>query len=188
MHFKEIELKYRADNVLLSDFQAYCESSKKPYSFLHASGYDYFYDDAVEPGEFCRHRVGADMNQLTFKRKTTNKNNYIRTEHNINLAKDTTVDQVSALCSEFGFSFNTSIFKTCFVYKFQSHTAVYYVCYDIEMKELGRFIEIELDENRNWGDEENAMKALQVLEQDMSRLGLKPQSRVKKSLFELFRK
>jgi adenylate cyclase class IV len=182
MKFLEIEFKYRADNVSLEDFQYIC---KDPYKLVIASGYDYFYESDQTPGAFCRHRVGADMNQLTFKRKTASKNNYIRTEHNLNLA-DVKIDQVEALVAEFGYTKARSIFKSCFIYDFSDCIFVYYICYDEGMNELGRFIEIELAEDGRYASQKDAMKQLIKLETRLSPLGIKPKNRLRKSLFELF--
>lgn len=186
--YLEIELKYRADDIALSAFSKYAELCNQGFNkFIQASGWDHFYDRQDEPGSFCRHRVGADMNQLTFKRKTTDKNNFVRTEHNIDLTPSVRKDQVEALCREFGYKYNTTIFKNCFIYKYDLHTFVFYICYDVDMKELGRFLEIEMSEDHPWkGDE--AWNQLLSLESSLKCLGIIPQRRMKTSLFEMFRK
>lgn len=186
MRFCEIEFKYYADNIKLSDFVEFC-NDRKPEGQILVSGYDYFYEKPNEDA-FCRLRVGPDSNQLTFKRKLTSKNNFIRTEHNIDLESHITKDQITALCKEFGYMYNMTLFKNCFIYHYDWYTFVYYICYDENMKEIGRFVEIEMSEDHSWIDEQHAWNELIILEKTCRELGISPQCRVKKSLFELFKK
>lgn len=188
MKFLEIEFKYNAENV---DFKAFEEFalSKKPLKSIIVSGFDHFYSHAKNPDSFCRHRIGPDLNQLTFKRKDpTANNNVTRTEHNINLATDTSKEQIEAFCKEFNYFYNTSIFKTCFVYTYEWYTLVYYIVHDTNMKEVGRFLEIEASESYAWGSKEEALSSIISIERFAKGLGLSAQSRLKKSLWEMFRK
>lgn len=187
----EIEFKYNASEVDLGQLGEFCNQvdthDGETPSFLHASGYDYFYARFAEDTAFCRHRVGPDSNQLTFKRKTAENNNYVRIEHNIDLAPGVSPEQIRALAREFGYGATTfSIFKNCFIYSFPQYIFVYYVCYDTSMKELGRFLEIEVSESYPWKDSDEAMDRLIQLEQKAKVIGLTPQKRIKRSLFEMF--
>lgn len=185
--FSEIETKYRADDITLTKFHEFCKERPNLKSYVTAFGPDHFYAKVSDTDSFCRHRVGADMNQLTFKRKTSDANNFIRTEHNLNL-NNITVEQVAALVKEFGYDYNTSIQKVCFVYKYDFYTLVYYFCYDLDMQELGRFVEIEMCEDYKWANQQDAWDQLVAMERLCKPLGLTPQCRIKRSLFELFRK
>lgn len=185
MKYREIEFKYRADDIDMSAFAEFCED-RRPVKNLHASGYDHFYARIDEPGSFCRHRVGPDSNQLTFKRKTDTANNYVRTEHNIDLSAGVDRSQVEALCSEFGYRYAASIFKNCFIYNYEWYTLVYYICYDKDMRELGRFVEIEISESYAWESEKAAWNELLTLERLCKGLGLSKDLRVSTSLFEMF--
>ena len=187
MNFFEVEFKYRADEISLTDFHAFCKA-KNPKKYIEASGFDHFYSNPKETESFCRLRVGADMLQLTCKQKTTEKNNFTRAEDNINLKKGTSKAQVESFLSKVGYTYNTSIFKSCFIYKFESYTYVYYVCYDVDMKELGRFVEIEMCEECGWSSEQAALNELVILEKLSKDLGITPQARVKRSLYEMFKK
>lgn len=186
MRFREIETKYNADKTPLTAFMSFCKE-REPSKFVIAAGYDHFYEKVGDKESFCRHRIGPDANQITFKRKTTSENNYVRTEHNINLAKPMTEDQVRAYVEEFGYQYNTTLYKNCFVYKFDTYILVYYVVYDMDMKELGRFIEIEMDEDYPWVDDDEAWGTLLVMEKMCKSLGAKPESRITESLFEMYR-
>ena len=187
MKYTEIETKYRADEMSLTSFHTFCKE-RSPHKYIYCSGYDHFYAARSKDGAFCRHRQGPDINELTFKRKTEEANSFIRTEHNISLTKDMTQDQLSALCSEFGYEYNTSIFKTCFVYWFDWYVLSYYICYNNEMKESGRFFEIEAREDYKWASEEEAWDQIKVMERFCKTLGITPQNRMKTSLFELYKR
>lgn len=188
MAFKEIELKYRADHLKLEDFQEFAKNRDDLKKTLLASGYDHFYSSASDKDAFCRHRVGPDINQLTFKRKQHDANNYVRTEHNIDMKARVTTAQVTALYKEFGYEYNTSIFKTCFVYTYEWYTLVFYVVYDTNMQEKGRFFEIEAREDYPWDSEGAAWDSIVALERLFKPMGISAQNRLKKSLWEMFRK
>lgn len=183
--YKECEFKYNAKDLSLTAFTAFC-TDRKPKNFIIASGYDHFYSHTRSKESFCRHRKGEEFNQLTFKRKTNDANNFIRTEHNINLSLDTRKEQIEALCKEFSYEYTDSIFKNCFIYNYGWYTLVYYIIYDKDLIEKGRFFEIEMDENHDWKDEQDAWSSLLVMEKMCKPLGVSPQSRVKRSLFEMF--
>lgn len=185
MKYREIEFKYNASDISLKDFNKFCKD-RKPEKFIEVGGYDYFYKTTGNNGGFCRHRVGADSNQLTFKRKTTSGNNFIRTEHNIDLVNLVSVDQIAALCKEFGYEPAAALFKNCFIYVYDFYILVYYIVYDTGMKELGRFVEIEMKEDHTWTSETEAWDALTAMERICKPLGLSSQARIRKSLFEMF--
>lgn len=188
MKYKEIEFKYNADNIPLFKFVKVCEEMN-PVRNFYAAGYDHFYEKADEKDAFCRHRCGVDINQLTFKRKTVDKNNFIRTEHNIDLAKTVDRAAIEALVKEFGYTYNSSIFKTCVIFQFEYYTLVYYVVSDGNFDQRGKFIEIEMAEDHNWANEEEAWNQLILIEKLLkTNLGITPQSRLKSSLFELYKK
>jgi hypothetical protein len=64
----------------------------------------------------------------------------------------------------------------------------YYVVYNEEWKEQRRFIEIEADEDFQWESESSAWAAVESYEKDFEVLGIKPRNRLKKSLFEMFKR
>lgn len=75
-----------------------------------------------------------------------------------------------------------------FVYNFDRYNFVYYVCYTPDLKELGRFVEVEMSEDRPRESEDQAWNLLREIEAALRPLGITPQHRVRKSLFEQFRK
>jgi len=181
----EIEFKYIA-KADLSAFQDFCEK-RNAERFQIVSGFDHFYSKSAEPSSFYRHRVNTNENQLTFKKKTVDDNSYIREEHNIDLPLTVSREKIQALCNINGYLYDFSIFKNCFIYSYDYYTLVFYVCYDTQLKELGRFVEIEMKEDYNWSTEEEAYGELVTLERLCKNLGLSPELRVKLSLYEQFR-
>lgn len=186
MKNKEVEFKYKA-TVTLSDFKAFCES-KRPVKTAIVSGFDHFYANDTAPDSFYRHRVNTNENQLTFKRKSKAEDNYIREEHNIDLPLTVTEEKISDLCNISGYKYNSTIFKNAFIYNYEYYTLVYYICYDRELNELGRFIEIEMKEDYNWNNEQEAYNEMVSLEKLMKPLGIASFSRISQSLFEMFRR
>ena len=106
----------------------------------------------------------------------------------MNIALSVTNDAVTALVKELDYHYDATIFKNCFIYNYEHYTLVYYVCYDENMTEKGRFIEIEMKEDYPWMDEAEAYHELTVLEKLCNGLGLSKAKRENKSLYELFRK
>lgn len=186
MRHSEVEFKYNADDISLAKFQEFCDGREPPREVI-ASGYDHFYRTTKDKDAFCRMRVGHDMTQLTFKRKPPGADSVVRTEYNLDLAPHMTKDVIEAFMQEFGYSYDTSIFKNCYVYTWPDHTLVYYICYNKDLKELGRFVEIEANEDYAWASDQEARDAIVALERLCKPLGVSPQRRMKSSLFELFR-
>lgn len=188
MEYKEVETKYYADDLSLQAFKAFC-AKRGPVNYLEASGYDHFYYSPEEPEAFGRHRIGPDINQLTFKRKTQDGNNYVRVEHNVDLARTMTEQQTRHFVKEFiGYEYSRTIFKNAFIFKYETHILVYYIVSDADMRELGRFVEIEMAEEGVFTNAQDAWSNLMVIEKLCKPIGLSAQARIKRSLFELYGK
>lgn len=186
---KELEFKFDASDIKLTDFIEFANEVQKPTESLYICGYDHFYSNAKDPNMFIRHRVGDNFNQLTVKRKLADRNNFIRDEINISLGKDVSEANAAALAKSMGYEFNVSIFKTVFVYNYPTHVLSYYVVYDLNLKEMSRFFEIEMSETYDWKNEDAAWEELRSLEYDAGlSLGIKPQGRIKRSLYEQFKR
>ena len=182
-HRKEIEYKYNADGIDLGKFKRFCQA-RKPIRASEAAGYDHFYSSDRE--SFCRHRQGSDLNQLTFKRKLTG-SNVVRTEHNLDLLPTVSSDSVHDMCQALGYEYKNTIYKNNFVFEYGDYVLSYYLVYDSNLKELGRFMEIEAREGLPWESEQKALNCLQEVEEAArEQLGITPQRRVKRSLFEMF--
>lgn len=189
--FIELEYKYKADDISFEAFKKLMDTlSVKKY--VEASSWDYYYRNEDHAG-FMRFRASPTKPELTRKIKTIGSNNFNRFEVDIPLDKDK-VDYktVNTFLEKLGYSENFRIFKNCFVYFLDNVNYVYYTVYDERMKEVGRFVEVEVNkekvailntsENNNHGAEWTLNQAAALLRD----IGLTPQNRMKKSLYELF--
>lgn len=182
----EIEFKYAA-TVPLIEFQSFCEL-RKPLKVQIISGFDHFMSKDTDSDSFYRHRVNTLENQLTFKRKTIKDNSFIREEHNIDLPLTVSRSTIESMCGVHGYAYNVSIFKNCFIYTYGYYTLVFYSVYDINLNEMGRFIEIEMKEDYDWVDEKEAFGELVMLEKLCKVLHVDSSKRINTSLYEMFRK
>ena len=186
MNFKEVEYKYRVPDLKLTDFHVAAQVLK-PTRYVEAAGYDYYFTDP-KGQDFVRYRAG-DRQELTTKRKTATTNNYVRDEFNLLIGKGQTIERIAGFLDSLGYPrMNFSIFKACFIYFFDTFDLVFYVVYDQDMKEMDRFLEIEMLEDYPWKHEDEARKALNDIEEKLGHLGAKKSKRESKSLFERYRK
>jgi adenylate cyclase class IV len=183
MHFKEIETKYYADGINMDAFTKLLEPLN-PEWIMVSSYDDYFINDK---DDFIRYRYHDHMGELTIKRKTTDLNNNNRVE--INLPTQGKLSSaVSAFVDLLGYKRNFSIFKTCKIAILEKVVLVYYIVYDENLNEKQRFIEVEANEKYNWQSEEEAWATVTQYEKILEPLGITPKNRLRKSLFELFKK
>lgn len=184
MKFKEIETKYSADEIKFEAFLKLVEPMGIKKKMTVSSFDDYFVNS---DGDFIRYRYSDERGELTIKRKTSSRNNNERVEVNVPTSGDN-YNTIAAFVSFLGYQHNFGIYKTCKIFWFDKVDLVYYVVYDKEFKELRRFIEIEALEDVEWESEEHAMAEVIKYEKLLEPLGITPQHRLRKSLFELFRK
>jgi adenylate cyclase class IV len=186
MRFSEIETKYNACEISLESFKKACDATN-PHRIEAVESYDHYF---TKGSQFIRYRQGEPP-QLTMKNKTTESNNYSRTEVNLDIARDVNKETVEKFCSMLGFKPNFSIYKHSFIYWYQYFNTVYYVIYEDESKkkELGRSIEIEMSETYPWNNEKEVWDSLLWVEKQLGGQGLliTPQRRMKRSLFEMYR-
>ena len=77
-NFKELEFKFKADDVKLQDFLAFAEKYN-PEIRKDASSWDFYYVNEANQDEFMRYR-DSDKPELTIKRKVNANNNWERVE------------------------------------------------------------------------------------------------------------
>lgn len=176
----EHEFKYKSDNISLTDFKKLMK--KLPIvRKLEVSSWDYYLVN--ENKSFIRFRNSSEP-EITTKLKTSENNNFKRLE--VNLALDhnkVSKDSVFKFAELLGYRENFRIFKTCFVFFLDKVNYVFYNVFDENMKEVGRYIEVEINEGSG-GDQSHLDEAASKLKE----IGLTPQQRMKKSLFELYYK
>lgn len=180
---KELEFKYYADSIDMLDFMKLI--GKLNPEWLIVSSYDDYFVN--KKNEFIRYRYHDDVGELTIKRKTLKTNNNNRIEINIPTAGKSN-SSIEPFINLLGFNKNFSIFKTCNIATFEKVIVVYYIVYDENMDEKHRFIEIEAKESYNWLSEQDAWSEIVKYEKLLKPLGLSSKNRLKKSLFEMFKK
>jgi adenylate cyclase class IV len=183
MHFKEIETKYSANDIDLNKFVDLV-SSLNP-NWIMVSSYDDYFTNPE--GEFIRYRYTDQNGELTIKRKTKETNNNNRVEVNLK-TEGKNSPAVKAFVELLGYTSNFSIYKTCKIGMLEKVVLVYYVVYDTKLNELERFIEIEAREDISWNSEDEAWEEVLKFEKLLEPLGITPRNRLKKSLFEIFKK
>lgn len=190
VNFKELEYKYNAEDVRLKSFTTLIDDLKEKHNYSNlqeASSWDLYYTKDGSEDDFQRFRNGTTP-ELTRKYKAKDSNNWEREEIDLPLdPKRVTEAAVSRYVSKDNYKERRRIFKSCFIHWFEFVNYVYYTVYNDDMKELGRFIEIEINKNRVL--ELGAEKSFELLkehERNLYELGITPQHRLRKSLFEMF--
>ena len=184
MSFIELEYKYRADEVGLAEFKALMNSlaTKKT---VDVSSWDVYFTKSGEPTKFQRFRNGSTP-ELTKKIKINNNNNWERIEVDLPLDPTRITEEiVKRYVSIDGYEENFRIYKTCCIFWLDNINFVYYIVYDDNLREKGRFIEVEVNKEMV-NDLEQPTNTLNQAEIILSKLGISHKNRLRKSLFEIF--
>lgn len=182
----ELEFKYDASDIKLSRFVEFA-NSLNPVKRVEGSGWDYYYSGEGQNFEFIRYRHGG-LSELTIKIKNNEKNNNDRFELDLPLAMDVPRWMIEKFVSLFGFKENFRVYKYFDIYWFEKVDIVYYTIFDKNMVEVGRRVEIEARKDYPYKSAEEALDEVRSMEQAMSEIGITPQKRMKKSMWETFRK
>jgi predicted adenylyl cyclase CyaB len=185
--FVEFETKYRVDDPkLLWDFKHLVERQLGRKDFLYIQSDDIYYVKSAD--EFIRYRFSETDKraELTIKRKTGTGNNIIREETNVRVDGNE-FDLVETFIKQLGFSFNFRINKQCHIYHGDDATLVFYSVRDLESNKLAHFIEIEVKEGGGFTEDES-WAIIKKYETALAPLGVTPQKRLRKSLFEMYRR
>ena len=190
MEFIEFETKYRVEGDLVYKFKQLIEQDYPDFEeFLYVQSDDIYYVDKND--DFLRYRFSNSKKnkrkEITFKKKIGNTDNIIRKE--INLRVDyNDKETVEAMAEVLGFKKNFRISKISHIYEFKDATLPFYSVIDEDGK-IDHFIEIEVNEDLIPKiTEEEAWEIIKKYEQVLAPLGISPQKRLKKSLFEIYKK
>jgi len=188
----EVEFKYDASDVSLAEFNTFSRSLN-PVKVIEAYSWDHYYA-ATDPNakvEFLRFRKST-FPQLTLKVKLDEKNNNQRIEVDLPLdgrMSDLELQEyVDLFCEQMGFKLNFSIFKYCSIFFYEKYDTVHYTVFNENMKETGRFMEIEARKDYPFQSLEEANQVVREVEQSLSPLGISPQKRQRLSMWERFRR
>lgn len=185
--FKEIEFKYSADDISLEDFIKANDALERSYQRIDVSSWDCYYTKGDKTDRFIRHRMG-DTPELTFKLKIT-KNIWEREEVDISLKNCNQEKEINRFCEFIGYEKNFKIYKSCFIFVYENFNSVYYTVYDTNMKEIGRFMELEFDKSKvEEYTEDGAFEFLKQKEKELfEKSGITHRNRLQKSLFDMFK-
>ncbi len=184
----ELEFKYDASDIKMSKFVEFAQSLK-PTRRVEGAGWDTYYSGDTQNFEFIRFRQSPDFAELTIKIKSTEKNNNNRFELDLPLLPSRTSNWlVEKFVSLFGFKENFRVWKYFDIYWTEKVDIVYYTIYNKDMTEIGRRIEIEARKDYKFTSAEEALAEVKAMEQLMAEIGITPQKRMKKSMWEQFRK
>lgn len=191
----EFETKYRVEPHQQSEFKRVVGTLPNLKKFIYVEGPDLYF---IKSGEdFARYRkpshgLDNDRSEVTWKTKPVGaKNNIKRTE--VNWRVDGTPEEAILAGLELtGYKFNFSIEKNCHIYNLEDATLVFYTVFDTtdgKPSKMDTFVEIEIDEHLvSTLTEDQAMEIIEKYEKILEPLGLSAQRRLRKSLFEIYRR
>lgn len=196
----EFECKYRVEPHVVVDFKKIVESLPDLKSFLYVEGPDFYYSHpAFDDRSFGRYRrpsFGLDGGRAewTVKRFPQGaKNGIKRLEMNWRVDQ-TPEEDVKRGAEVMGFVLNFAIKKSCQIYKFDDVTLVFYTVYDITSgsaaEKVDHFVEIEVCERMiSQGlTEDQAWAIIEKYEKVLAPIGINPQKRLRKQLWDMYKR
>jgi len=186
--YLELEYKYEASQVKLTDFMKLADELN-PIKKVDVSSWDVYFVKPGTEGVFQRYRE-SDTPELTKKVKTKDSNNWERIEVDLPLDSSRINEKlVTTYVGLDGYVKNFKIYKSCFIYWFTNTNMVYYTVYDENMKEIGRYLEVEVNKDSLKNISVDKLKEeLETLEKKLEILGVSKKNRMKRSLFEIYKK
>lgn len=189
----ELEFKYDGSHVTLTNFNKWAES-QNPIKKIEVGSWDVYYSITEKNNfgfDFIRLRLGPKP-ELTIKIKKNDNNNNDRVEIDLPLNPNAPQKEIEHLarkfCEQLGFIENFRIFKFCSIYLYEKTDAVFYISYDKDMKENGRFIEVEARKDVKFDNKEEAVAGIEALEKKLTVFGITSKNRMKLSQWERNRK
>lgn len=193
----EFETKYRIEPEKLVEFKKIADDIPESKKFIYVEGPDHYYVQEGMEDSFARYRKpthGLDNGrcEVNFKIKPKDaRNNVKRKEFNWRVDKTPEATIHEAL-KALGWKFNFSIWKSCHIYRLSDATLVFYTVYDTtdgKTQKVDNFVEIEVDEDSISNlTEAQAWVIIEKYEKVLAPLGITPQKRLRKSLFEMYRR
>jgi adenylate cyclase class IV len=138
------------------------------------------------------HGLDNGRSEITtkFKREGA-KNNIQRKETNVRVDV-TPEDSIRDFIGNFLYTTNFNIWKGCHIYNFDDATLVFYTVYDTtdgKATKSDSFVEIEVSEEKvSEMTEEQAWGIIAKYEKVLEDIGISPQKRLRKSLYEMYRR
>src|ERR1035437_2456272 len=190
--FTEFETKYTSDISQLTRFKEIVEALPNLQEFTYAEGPDTY---MTKPdGSFGRYRKAkyphdTQYAQWTVKLKPAGaKHNISRLEYNWRV-DGTPMQEILDGAVAMGFSFNFKISKSCHIYRLPECTLVFYNVREEGSDKEDFYIEIEItEETVHELTEEQALDIIRKYEKILEPVGVTAQKRMRRSLFEMYRK
>lgn len=199
LEFHEFEVKFRVDESKLNDWKQlvrdYKEENLSEFKqFIYVDSDDIYYTqeslkDDVDY-KFVRYRFSEKEKraELTTKTKLKDSNNIIRKEQNVRVDQNTKETIHEFITEGLEYEYNFTITKYVQIYKFKDATLPWYTVIDSNGKR-DTFCEIEVDEDLlHKITEDEAWAIISKYEKILEPLGITPRNRLRKSLFEMYRK
>jgi adenylate cyclase class IV len=199
LEFHEFEVKFRVDEGKLNDWKQIMRDYKKQNpteykDFVYVDSDDVYYTrESSNPDidyEFVRYRFSENEKraELTTKRKLKDSNNIIRKEQNVRVDQNSR-DTINEFVTDgLGYKYNFTITKYVQIYVFKDATLPWYTVVD-EKGNRDTFVEVEVDEQLlHKITEEEAWAIINKYEKILEPLGITPRNRLRKSLFEMYKK
>lgn len=146
-----------------------------------------FMEEELDLPKFLRHRASEDKKikrkEITFKKKHKDANNIRRTEVNLRVDNNN-ADTIREFCEGIGYEHTFDVYKYCDIYYADDAVLVFYSVKDSDGK-MGHFMEIEVNEEMDFTEEE-AWTIIKKYEKLLEPVGVKPQGRIRKSLYEMY--
>jgi predicted adenylyl cyclase CyaB len=170
----EVERKYDATEVNWKEFTAKCRALN-PVKELKVTGPDTYY---ANTNSTLRWRLSGDLNEITFKKRLSNRSSLVRMEVDWKLNNNSVRETIIGIRA-LGLKKLFRITKTCVIFYYPDVSVVIY-----RVKCKGRknktFIEIESHK----GQSLEASKA--HIKKWEDKLELNPETRLNKTLYELY--
>ena len=200
LEFHEFEVKFRMDEAqlnawkqLIINYKKENEDSYKEFIYIDSDDIYYVKDVSSEDVEydFIRYRFSDSKKdkraELTTKKKLKDTNNIKRIEYNVRVDNNSK-ETVDGFVTGLGYNINFRIMKFVSIYKFKDATLPFYTVVD-DSGNRQSFCEIEVDEELlHKIDEEEAWEIVKKYEKILEPLGVSPQKRLRKSLYEMYKK
>ncbi len=197
MKYTEIEFKYSANNITRKNFDIFMSEFtpfKKELLILPPfeggkDSVDHYFSNGKR---FFRWRNSTETNgtetwELTSKTRTSKVNNNIRNEVNLPLVTEgMSFDKAKAFSEMHKLFYDFSIKKSAKVIWVENVVISHYATYTLKNNKLDTWLELEADESVEWSSEAEAMETVLEWEKKFAVLGITPQHRVKRSLFEMY--
>lgn len=203
--FKEVEFKYNAKDITREQFNSLVPRLgfiKKKLRLNHSpeeesSSVDHYFtfpdpSKSSKKRRFMRWREsysnsGSKTWELTSKAKLQENGNIVRDEVNIQLnASSMNFSKAEEFSFHHGCVHDFSIKKDVQVFWIGKVVLSHYTTFTENNKKLHSFLEIEANESYPWGSVDEALEEIVKWEKMLSPLGITPQNRIKRSLFEFY--